>query len=69
MFSMSKGITFDDVLLEPVYNGIKSRQLVTTAVKLRDFEFKIPVCSSNMDTITEVNKTQFHYLLVQLKKM
>ena len=53
MFSMSKGITFDDVLLEPVYNGIKSRQLVTTAVKLRDFEFKIPVCSSNMDTITE----------------
>ncbi len=52
MFSMSRGLTFDDVLLEPVYNGIKSRQLVTTAINLGEFEFKIPICSSNMDTIT-----------------
>ena len=29
-----RGITFDDVLLVPGYNGIRSRQAVTTEVEL-----------------------------------
>jgi IMP dehydrogenase len=49
----ARGLTFDDVLLVPAYNGIKSRQLVTTAVKLNEFEFQLPIASANMDTITE----------------
>lgn len=53
MFSSLKGLTFDDVVLVPGYNGIKSRQLVTTQVFLKGREFSLPLISSNMDTITE----------------
>jgi len=49
-----RGLTFDDVLLVPGYNGIKSRQHVTTVVEVRGRRFEIPVISSNMDTITGV---------------
>lgn len=52
MFSLSRGLTFDDVLLVPGYNGIRSRNMVTTSVKLQGRVFDIPVVSSNMDTIT-----------------
>lgn len=52
MFSTQRGLTFDDVLLVPGYNGIKSRQLVTTAVECCGHKFDIPFISSNMDTIT-----------------
>ncbi len=52
MLQATRGLTFDDVLLVPGYNGIKSRQLVTTAVQIGGREFAIPVVSSNMDTIT-----------------
>ena len=55
MFSTMRGLTFDDVLLVPGYNGIKSRQNVTTTVKLQNREFGIPLIASNMDTITEVD--------------
>lgn len=47
-----KGLTFDDVLLVPGYNGIRSRQNVTTKTQTRGREFDIPLISSNMDTIT-----------------
>jgi IMP dehydrogenase len=47
-----RGITFDDVLLVPGYNGIRSRQSVTTDVTLGHAELRIPVLSANMDTIT-----------------
>lgn len=50
--TLTRGITFDDVLLEPGYNGIKSRQNVSTAVSISRWNFDIPICSSNMDTIT-----------------
>ncbi|MFM8316048.1 MAG: guanosine monophosphate reductase [Deltaproteobacteria bacterium] len=53
MFSALKGLTFDDVVLVPGYNGIKSRQLVTTDVTLKGRNFSLPIISSNMDTITE----------------
>lgn len=50
-----RGLTFDDVLLVPGYNGIKSRQDVTTEAKICQDTFEIPLVSSNMDTITGVN--------------
>ena len=53
MFSHTRGLTFDDVLLVPGYNGIKSRQNVTTTVEWMGKTFDIPFISSNMDTITE----------------
>ncbi len=53
MNSNFRGLTFDDVLLVPGYNGIQSRQNVTTAVEACGRRFEIPVISSNMDTITE----------------
>lgn len=52
MFSNLRGLTFDDVLLVPGYNGIKSRQNVTTSVECFGKKFEIPFISSNMDTVT-----------------
>ena len=52
MLSASRGLAFDDVLLMPGYNGIKSRQNVTTQVSLKNLKLEIPLVSSNMDTIT-----------------
>lgn len=55
MFSTNIGLSFDDVLLVPGYNGIKSRQNVTTSVEMKGKTFEIPLISSNMDTITGVD--------------
>ncbi|MBY0372259.1 IMP dehydrogenase [bacterium] len=52
MFSNTRGLTFDDVLLVPGYNGIRSRQNVTTQVETHGRTFDLPLISSNMDTIT-----------------
>ena len=52
MVSIMRGLTFDDVLLVPGYNGIKSRQDVSISVTLKDRNFEIPVASANMDTVT-----------------
>lgn len=55
MLSNFRGLTFDDVVLVPGYNGIKSRQNVSTSVDLFGRAFGIPLISSNMDTITETD--------------
>lgn len=52
MISTLRGLTFDDVILVPGYNGIRSRNLVTTSVKVAGRLFDIPITSSNMDTVT-----------------
>jgi IMP dehydrogenase len=54
MTHIMQGLTFDDVLLIPNYNGIRSRQDVTTEVVLGNKSFQIPIISSNMDTITGI---------------
>ncbi|MCX6118569.1 MAG: guanosine monophosphate reductase [Proteobacteria bacterium] len=54
MLSTTRGLTFDDVILIPGYNGIRSRQDVSTDVIVGDRTFHIPIVSSNMDTITEI---------------
>lgn len=59
MFSHSRGLTFDDVLLVPAYNGIKSRNMVTTSVKVAGKTFDIPLVSSNMDTVTGLEMARF----------
>jgi IMP dehydrogenase len=53
MMSNIRGLTFDDVMLVPGYNGIRSRQDVTTSVTAAGRTFEIPIISANMDTITE----------------
>lgn len=54
-------ITFDDVLLIPAYNHHESRRVVDTSVsdRLGKLALKLPVISSNMDTITESNMANF----------
>lgn len=42
------------MVLVPGYNGIRSRQNVTTSVVLGSCNYEIPLISSNMDTVTEV---------------
>lgn len=54
MFTTTRGLTFDDVILVPSYNGIRSRNMVTTSVKIAGRAFDIPLVSSNMDTVTGV---------------
>lgn len=49
-----KGYSFDDVLLVPRYNDIVSRRDVDTSMKFGGLNLRIPVLSSNMDTITGV---------------
>ncbi|MHA2069344.1 MAG: guanosine monophosphate reductase [Candidatus Thorarchaeota archaeon] len=59
------GLTFDDVLLTPNYTGSQSRADVDTTVRLPwhggtqpNLEFKTPIISANMDTITGVDMAQ-----------
>ena len=54
MASTIRGLTFDDVILVPGYNGIRSRQDVSTQVQVAGRTFGIPIVSSNMDTVTEL---------------
>jgi len=45
--------SFDDVLLVPQYSQITSRSDVDISTKLGKLELKLPLLSSNMDTVTE----------------
>lgn len=58
---MHKAITFDDVLLVPAYNHFESRKVVSLDMLDRSgkLALKLPVMSSNMDTITEVKMANF----------
>lgn len=49
------GLTFDDVLLIPQYSEIKSRADVDLSRKGLLGDMRIPIISSNMDTVTEVD--------------
>lgn len=51
----SNALTFDDVLLVPQYSEIASRKDVDLTTTILGTTFPIPICSANMDTVTEVN--------------
>lgn len=47
-----RALSFDDISLVPRYNNIASRRDVDTSVQFGNLKLKIPVLSSNMDTVT-----------------
>tara|TARA_R100000008_G_C3582587_1_gene169634 strand:+ start:567 stop:1589 length:1023 start_codon:yes stop_codon:yes gene_type:complete len=53
---MKKSLSFDDTLLVPKYSEIRSRSDVDTSAFLSEsIELTLPVISSPMDTVTELN--------------
>ncbi len=48
-----KGITFDDVLLEPGYSEVVPRDVDVRTQLTRNIRLNIPIISSPMDTVTE----------------
>jgi IMP dehydrogenase len=48
-----KGLSFDDILIPPVYSTIRSRSEPDTTTKVGPLTLKIPFISSPMDTVTE----------------
>ena len=51
-------LSFDDVLLVPQYSDINSRKMLSTNNKLGDIQLGLPIISSPMDTVTEVDMTR-----------
>jgi IMP dehydrogenase len=49
----SNALTFDDVLLVPRFSDIASRKQVDISTSLFGVPFPVPICSANMDTVTE----------------
>ena len=48
-----KGITFDDVLLEPGYSEVVPKDVDVRTLLTRNIRLNIPILSSPMDTVTE----------------
>ncbi len=48
-----EALSYGDVLIAPQYSDIRSRKEVSTTTLLGDVEFRLPIISSPMDTITE----------------
>jgi len=49
------GLTFDDVLLQPLQSSVLPSQAVTTTQLTREIPLNIPLISSAMDTVTEAD--------------
>jgi IMP dehydrogenase/GMP reductase len=50
-----KGLSFDDILIPPVYSDIRSRNDVDTSTNIGGLQLKIPFIASPMDTVCESN--------------
>lgn len=51
-FSEKRALTYDDVVIRPRYSDIDSRNSIDTSTKIGKIKLKLPVISSNMDTVT-----------------
>src|SRR5947209_1496877 len=49
------GLTFDDVLLQPLESGVLPSQADTRSFLTREIPLAIPLLSSAMDTVTEAD--------------
>lgn len=49
---MNKALSFDDILLRPSYCQFDSRKDVDTSVTIGNLRLRVPILSSNMDSIT-----------------
>ncbi len=49
----SKGLTFDDLLLEPAYSDVVPKDVDVKTQLTRNVKINIPIVSSPMDTVTE----------------
>ncbi len=53
---LKKGLTFDDVLIEPRRSRVRSRKEVETRTQFsRHIDLNIPIVSANMETVTEAD--------------
>lgn len=52
LFSDGQGLTFDDIVMPPPFASAPA-QITLTALLARDFEVRLPIVSSPMDTVTE----------------
>ena len=50
---VGRGVTFDDVLLEPAYSEVMPNEVDVSSRLTRNVTISIPVTSSPMDTVTE----------------
>jgi len=48
-----RGLTFDDLLLEPAYSAVMPSEVSTSTRLTRNISLSVPVVSSSMDTVTE----------------
>ncbi len=55
MVSDDLSLSFDDVLLAPLYSEVRSRSEIDVSASLGNISFELPVISSPMDTVTEVS--------------
>lgn len=54
----SNALTFDDILLVPQFSDVISRKDVDISTELFGKRFSVPICSANMDTVTEMVMAQ-----------
>ena len=53
--NISLGLTFDDVLLQPLESSVLPSQAETKTFLTREIPLNIPILSSAMDTVTEAD--------------
>jgi hypothetical protein len=57
-------LSFDDVLMVPHYSDVESRKALSTVNNLGNIKLGLPIISSPMDTVTEVDMV-FAWILTE----